>query len=113
MAITVTSAPIENGLIEDKWGKAKVMGRRVSISGTYDTGGFALSASSFGLRRIHTIICNERGAPATAFPVQFNSATSKVQMFASNGAAPAALAEVANGTNVGSRVFDIIAIGWG
>lgn len=113
MAITVTSTPISNGLIEDKWGKAKVMGRRVTITGTYATGGWSLSPSAFGLSVIHTIICNERRAPTTAFPVQFNSETSKVQMFASNGAAPAALAEVANGTNIGTRTFDIIAIGWG
>jgi hypothetical protein len=112
MAVTVTSTRIDNGLTEDKWGKSKIMGRRVTITGTYATGGFDLFPAAFGLRRIHTVIFNERGAPATSFTYHFNSATNKVQMFGSNGAAPAALAELANATSVGTRTLDIFAIGW-
>ncbi len=112
MAVTVTSTRVENGLTEDKWGKAKIMVRTVSITGTYATGGFALSPSAFGLKKIHMIIANEQGAPATSFVYYYNRATSLVQLFGSNGAAPAALAELVNTTPVGTRTIDILAIGW-
>lgn len=112
MAVTVTSIKTENGLTEDKWGKAKVMLRTLTISGTYATAGFALSPSAFGLKKIHSIVVNEQGAPTTSYTYHYNRATSKVQLFGSNGAAPAALAEIADTTAIGTRTVDILAIGW-
>lgn len=112
MAVTVTSVKIDNGLTEDKWGKSKVMGRRVTITGTYATGGFDLFPASFGLKRIHTCIIHERGAPTTSFTYHFNSATSKVQMFETAGAVGDPLGEVTNAQSIGTRTLDIFGIGW-
>jgi hypothetical protein len=88
------------------------MARTVGITGTYATGGFTIAPSAFGLKKIHSIIFNEQGAPTTSFTYHFNRATNKVQMFGSNGAAPAALAELADTTSVGTRSIDFVAIGW-
>lgn len=112
MAITATSARTDNGLTEDKWGKSKVMMKAVTITGTYATGGFTLSPSAFGLKKIHSAIFNERSPGTTAYLYYYDVTTSKVRMFDTGTAADGALNETVAATNIGTRIVDIVAIGW-
>jgi hypothetical protein len=108
--MALTSTRIENGLIEDKWGKAKVMGRRVTFDSAYPTGGEPIAASSFGMRQIHTILFND----ASGYVLGFDRVNQKVKVYVEEAvAAGGPLVEVSDGANLSSLSVDMIAIGWG
>lgn len=63
-------------------GRERVVRRRITLSGTYDTGGFAITPGKFGLSKIRWI---QFHGPATtgsavSFPV-WDDANSKIKLF--------------------------------
>jgi len=69
----------------------------ISFSGTYATGGEAVTAAEFGLASIESVQPNlaVSGAGTTVYNARFNSSTSKIQLYVA-----AAGAEFANGASL-------------
>lgn len=80
-------------------GREKVVYKKITFDNTaYATGGFTVTAASLGLNKIldvHATPATDSGA-TTAYVMRFNHTSGKIQAFTSNGAAPAALAELPN-----------------
>jgi len=80
-------------------GAERVHTRRLTFSGNYATGGEAITASTFGLRRISRLVLHNGVAAsadlATSNPVAYNSGTGKIAFYES-GASGAATAEKTN-----------------
>lgn len=86
-------------------------------SADYVTGGYLINPASFGLGEIHGMWCiGQAGAAlATTFIPVFNKTSGKLQFFgapATGQALGAALAEVANGTDLSAFKFYIMAFGF-
>lgn len=107
--MTVTQVPGAAG----EYGTVRKRFIDLTFSGTTDTyvtGGFSLPPASCGLLNIYGAVCiAQRLAAGTArtssWRVEYDPATGKVQLFGSNGAAPAALAEAANTVQVSTFVI--------
>jgi hypothetical protein len=80
-------------------GSERAHSRRLTFSGNYATGGEAITASTFGLRRITRLIPHAGVASssdvATSIPIGWNTATSKL-LFYEGSAAGTALSEKTN-----------------
>ena len=96
MAVTATKI---TGAPDVVHGNERVHSRRLTFSGNYATGGEAISASTFGLRRMSRLVFHGGAASAsdvaTGIPVNWNTATSKV-VFYEGSAAGTALSEKTN-----------------
>lgn len=111
MALTVA---IQDPPIFSEFGGQKGFKRaRVTFDASYPTGGLAITAANVGLSTIDTmqITVTTPSAATTSDQVVWNSATGKLMVFASNGAAPAQLVEMANATSLASLVVDVLAYG--
>lgn len=86
---------------------------RVTFDASYTTGGLAITAADVGLSSIDTvqITVTTPSAATTADQVAWNRSTGKLMVFASNGAAPAQLVEMANATSLAALVVDVVAYG--
>lgn len=121
MAVATTVTKLRVSAVGD----VKLLTANVALSGTYTTGGdffgapaatLAASLAILGLENAVDAVIFElvgAGTPTTAFVPAYNHNTGKLQLFSSNGAAPAALAEVAAATAVGTPTYRMIAIGKG
>lgn len=68
----------------------------VTFDSTYPVGGEPYTAAMFGLPSVDLLECEiALGSATTAYVARANHSTSKIQLFNSNGAAPAALLETA------------------
>src|SRR5438046_1009591 len=86
---------------------------KVTPDSSYPTAGYAISANSLGLSEILGVVPLGLDATVQTSGIvwQYNIQTGKLQAFASNGAAPALLAEVANTTDLSAKVFHFLVIG--
>lgn len=86
---------------------------RVTFDASYPTGGLAITAANVGLTSLDTmqVTVTTPSAATTSDEVMWNSATGKMMVFASNGAAPAQLVEMANATSLSALVVDVLAYG--
>jgi hypothetical protein len=83
----------------------------------YTTGGFSLTPQSCGLVKIVGVIpigfqLAAGTARTSSWLPQYDTATGKLQLFGSNGAAPAALAEAAITVQVSTFVISLQVIGF-
>lgn len=66
----------------------------VTFDSTYPAGGEAYTAAMFGLPSVDFLMCEiARGSATTGYAVRTDHANSKLLLYNSNGAAPAALLE--------------------
>lgn len=101
MALALTSTIVLN----DSVGNRRKTKRRYTASGTYSTGGYAVTASDFGLNTLDYVDA-EIVKPITGFAAaDFSVSTSKVLMYTSAGA------EVANATADTGLVVELTAFG--
>ena len=98
MAATIT----ETKVISQGQSDALVYGT-IALDSSYPTGGYALDPP--GSTDYEQLVAN---APTLA--CWYDQANKKLKCYASNGAAPALLAEVANTTSLATVVVDFIAI---
>jgi alpha-D-ribose 1-methylphosphonate 5-phosphate C-P lyase len=79
----------------------------------YPTGGYAISANSLGLSEVlgAIVLGLNNTAVTTGVLWQYNVSTGKLQAFASNGAAPALLAEVAASTDLSAEKVRVLVLG--
>lgn len=97
MALTITgtgpdvAAPVDEGNMKSIF---------VDVTGdaSYPTGGYAITPQNLGFNTI--IYCASGTISPQGYVPCWNQSTQKLQFFTSNGAGPAALAEVPNTTNI-------------
>jgi hypothetical protein len=96
MTVVATKITCSSSSVKRQIGRAS---RRLTFSGNYATGGEAITASTFGLRRITRLIPHAGVASssdvATSIPIGWNTATSKL-LFYEGSAAGTALSEKTN-----------------
>lgn len=98
MAATIT----ETKVLPQGQSDALVYGT-IALDASYPTGGYTLDPP--GSTDYEQLVAN---APTVA--CYYNQGTKKLQVYGSNGAAPALLAEVANTTSLATVVVDFIAV---
>lgn len=100
-------------------GDLKLVRYNVATTGTptYTTTGDSLTLALLGITQLFDaddFLATVGANPTTALFGTYNAGTQKVQLFTSNGAAPAELAELAAATNVNAgRVFALTLMGKG
>ena len=105
MAITIT--------ISERHGpfsvgdNSKIAMGKMTMTGTYETNGFAVTPAMFGLSHIQSLIMNS----AYVNPV-YDPAASKVALFWTGAVLSNALAEVTNTANVSTGFINYQVIGW-
>lgn len=73
---------------------------------SYPTGGFDLETPFKALvKNTREIVAVMPAGPNGGYVAHFDKATGKVLLYTSNGAGPAALAQVPNATNLGATTF--------
>lgn len=94
MAYTVTT--LSGSADKMKWGNKRVGFFEITFSGTYPTGGEALIAKDFGMRRILTVLGNstEAAGQTSAWQVFWDRANAKLKLF---GLAVAATGQTEHG----------------
>lgn len=107
MAVTVAFTEATHG--RQRVGRHRVVDGRLTLTGTYETGGFAIAASDFGLGSIESI---RLGAPfegTAAYAARWDSTNSKVFLYVgdNDNAADAAFIEVANAVDVSDVLIDV------
>lgn len=113
MALVV--GDLEKGTIPVVGGLAgyEVALKTITFDNNYPTGGEPLTAADLGLGTV--IFCDVEpvpGSATTAYVTEYDYANSKVKVFTSNGAAPAALLELgAASAALDTQIARVFAIG--
>lgn len=106
MAVTYTVTDHDNG--RQRVGKQHVVDCRITLSGTYETGGFAITASSFGLAIIESVGVKSNPWETTeAYTASWDSANSKIKLGWTGGATSSELDEITNADDVTDVVLDV------
>lgn len=109
MAVTVTPSEI---VPRERVGRMYRTRYKLTLSGTYATGGFAVTASNVGLSQLKDL---EPGTcrNGTEFMVtEWDQANSKIMLGWTGGAISSELDEITNGDTVTSFVVDVTAYGF-
>lgn len=105
MAVTVTFAADANG--RQRVGKQTVVSGTITPTGTYATGGFAVTPGLFGLSSIDSVTCST-ARNGTEFMVADYIPASKLIMLGWNGGAISSeLDEITNGDTVTGFLLDV------
>lgn len=88
-------------------GKQKVVTGRITPTGTYATGGFAVAASDFGLGKIESVRPLSARNGTEFMVAHWDSANSKIMLGWTGGAISSELDEITNGDTVTSFVVDV------
>jgi hypothetical protein len=110
------SAAVISGSPDTIWGNKDVRPRRLTFSSNYATGGEAITASTFGLKKLEQLLLQGGVAAAsdkaTAIPVFYDQANSKLTFY-EGSAAGTALSEKTNAEAYPTGCFlDVVAIGF-
>lgn len=105
MAVTIAFAADSNG--KQRVGKQRVVSGRITPTGTYATGGFAVTASDFGLSTIETLEVGTARNGTEFMVAHWDSANSKIMLGWSGGAISSELDEITNGDTVTNFVVDV------
>lgn len=111
MAVTITFTADTNG--RQVVGQQRVVRGRITCSGTYATGGFAVAASDFGLSRLDSLeISGGAWTGTTGLIAGWDSANLKIKLF-EGGATPTSnpFDEKGNTESVANYVLDVAAYG--
>lgn len=111
MAVTVTFAKDTNG--KQRVGRQHVVEGRLTLSGTYVTGGFAVSKSTFGLNTLESLRVTAPFEGTAAYAARWDSANGNVMLYQgdNDNAGDAPFVEVANTTDVSGVLLDVTAKG--
>jgi hypothetical protein len=111
MALTVSV--LDPPVFSEFTGQKGYKRARVLFDASYPTGGLAITAANLGLTSLDTmqITGSAPSAATTSDYVTWNASTGKLMAFASNGAAPAQLVEMANATSLAALQVDVLAYG--
>lgn len=86
--------------------------RDVALSGTYTTGGDALLASAFGLRRIDELLVHTNATDGTlAYPCVYIYSSGKLKLFETSASASTGLDEKGSGESLTGITVRVTVIG--
>lgn len=105
MAITVAFTPDNAG--RQVSGRQRVVSGRLTLTGTYVTGGFSITASDFGLSTIDTVIPGNAWLLTEVLTAVWDSTNSKIKLGWSGGAISSELDEITNGDTDTGFVLDV------
>lgn len=109
MAVTIALTVDTNG--RQVVGQQRVVRGRLTLSGTYATGGFAIAASDFGLSRLDSLQIGSAWLTTTALVTGYDSANGKIKLFETGAVVDTPLDEVDNTNSVANYVIDVVAYG--
>lgn len=105
MAVTVAFARNANGL--QRVGKQKVVDGVITPTGTYETGGVAVTAALFGLATIESLTCSVARNGTEFMVADWIPGTSKIMLGWGGGAISSELDEITNGDTVTDFLLDV------
>lgn len=109
MPVTFTVTADNNG--RQVVGTQRVFKGRLTLSGTYDTGGFTFVAADIGFSRLDSLELGAAWVTTTALLAGWDSANSKIKLFETAATVDLAFDEFDNTNSVAGRVIDIVAYG--
>lgn len=110
MAVTITFSEDEHG--RQRVGKQTKVTGRLTLAGTYATGGFALAASDFGLNAIESLSVNSNPWETTeTYTAAWDSANSKIKLGWTGAVVSTELDEITDTDDVAGVVLDVTATG--
>lgn len=105
MAVTVAFTANTNG--RQRVGRQIVVDGVLTPTGTYETGGIAVTAATFGLTSIETVMVRSARNGTEFMVTDWNPATSKIFLGWTGGATGSELDEITNGDTVTGFTMDI------
>lgn len=109
MAATYTPVRVTSYVVGNK--RRRVFD--VTLSGTYTTGGDALTPTALGLKVIEEFIPHGGASDGTVqYPIHYVYSSNKVKLFESGGAAGTAAAEKGSGESLTGIVFRVSVVGY-
>lgn len=110
MAVTVSFTADTNG--RQVVGQQRVVRGRLTLAGTYATGGFGIAASDFGLSRLDSLELGAAWVTTNALLTGYDSANGKVKLYEGGATAnDSPFDEIDNTNSVASYVIDVVAYG--
>lgn len=110
MAVTISFSEDDHG--RQRVGKQFQVTGRLTLTSTYETGGFAIAASDFGLNAIESVSVNSNPWETTeAYTASWDRANSKIKLGWTGGAISSELDEIANSDDVSGVVLDVTVTG--
>lgn len=106
MALTISGTSPEGAAVPVDEGDMKSIFVDVTGDSSYPTGGYAVSPQAVGFTSV--IYCMLAAGSPQGYVPCWNQSTQKLQFFTSNGAGPAALAEVPNLTNIATATARVM-----
>jgi len=111
MAVTVTFAADSNGV--QRVGNQKVVSGVITPTGTYETGGVAVTAALFGLGNIESLSCSTARNGTEFMVADWIPGTSKIMLGWGGGAVSSELDEITNADTVTGFLMDVTVKGRG
>lgn len=105
MAITVAFTKDTGGV--QRVGKQKVVSGRITLTGTYATGGFAVTAGDFELSAIDSLSVSPAWLGTEVLTAVWDPANSKILLGWTGGATSSELDEITNGDTDTGFVLDV------
>lgn len=106
MAVTIAFAKDTEG--RQRVGKQTVVTGRITPTGTYATGGFAVTAADFGLGSIESLRISGSAFNGTEFNIaSWDSANSKIKLGWTGAVVSTELDEITNGDTCTGFVVDV------
>ena len=105
MAVTVAFA--HNTGSPQRVGKQKVVDGVITPTGTYETGGFAVTPALFGLSKIESLTCSTARNGTEFMVADWIPGTSKIMLGWGGGAISSELDEITNADTVTNFLLDV------
>lgn len=105
MAVTIAFAADASG--RQRVGRQNQVTGRITPTGTYATGGFAITATDFGLGTIDSVAVGSARNGTEFMVTHWDSANSKIMLGWTGGATGSELDEITNNDTVTGFVMDV------
>lgn len=109
MAVTFTVTADNQG--RQMVGNQRVFRGRLTLAGTYETGGFLFVANDVGFSRIDSLELGAAWTTTTALVCGWDSANGRIKLFETGAVVDTPLDEVDNTNSVAGRVIDFVVYG--
>lgn len=109
MAVTTTFTQDTRG--RQRVGRGTEVRGRLTLSGTYATGGFAVTASGFGLSMIDSLYPSTPWETTEGYFAAWDSANSKIKLGWTGAVVSTELDEITNADDVTDVVLDVVVRG--
>lgn len=110
--MTIAVANTDEVRTPQRVGTLRLAIKKITLDNSYPTGGWALTPTTLGLRSVLFAWTEEKAPGTTKYHYVYDVTAAKLQVYTSNGAAPAALAELdSTSATQDTKVVTILALG--